>query len=133
VKFFLFTKYEFKKNDLSLGPIIANLERISASSYSTFGGYLSQPGKWDLRIIIQQIDSYDLNYRIGVTVNSSEPTAEHDSNNSSMSGNLGHMDNPSEFTNVTILMSIILASLSELFFARRLKRLSIIERNMNLK
>ncbi len=33
---------EFKKRDLSLGPIIANLERTNTTSYSTFGGYLSQ-------------------------------------------------------------------------------------------
>jgi hypothetical protein len=34
---------EFKKSDLSLGPIIASLERTNATSYSTFGGYLSHP------------------------------------------------------------------------------------------
>ena len=28
---------EFKKRDLSLGPIIANLERTNTSAYSTFG------------------------------------------------------------------------------------------------
>jgi hypothetical protein len=44
---------EFKKHDLSLGPIIANLERTNTAAYSTFGRYLSQAGEWDLKITIQ--------------------------------------------------------------------------------
>ena len=124
---------EFKKNDLSLGPIIANLERTNVTSYSTFGGYLSQSGEWDLKITIQRINSYDLNYRLGVTVNSSEIITEHVSNDSSMSESLNPMDVPSDFTNVVILMSIALASLSGLIFTRGLKRLAIIKRDLNLK
>jgi hypothetical protein len=124
---------EFKKSDLSLGPIIASLERTNATSYSTFGGYLSQSGEWDLRITIQRINSYDLNYRLGVTVNSSEIITEHDSNENSMSGNLDPTHVPSEFTNVAILMSIVLASMSGFFFTRALKRLTIINRYLNIK
>jgi putative copper export protein/methionine-rich copper-binding protein CopC len=124
---------EFKKSDLSLGPIIAILERINATSYSTFGGYLSQSGEWDLKITIQRINSYDLNYRLGVTVNSSEIMAEHDSNENSLSGNLDPMHVPSEFTYVAILMSIVFASTSGFFFARGLKRLTIINRYLNIK
>ena len=124
---------EFKKNDLSLGPIIANLERTNATTYSTFGGYLSQAGEWDLKITIQRINSYDLNYRLGVTVNSSESITEHVSNDSSMSENLDPMHVPSDFTNVVILMSIALASLLGLIFTRGLKRLAIIKRDFDLK
>lgn len=123
---------EFKKNDLSLGPIIANLEKTNITSYSTFGGYLSQAGEWDLKITIQRMNSYDLNYRLGVTVNGSEIT-EHVSNDSLMSENLDPMDVPSDFTNVVILMSIALASLSGLIFTRGLKRLAIIKHDLNLK
>ena len=125
---------EFKKNDLSLGPIIANLERTNDTSYSTFGGYLSQAGEWDLKITIQRMNSYDLNYRLGATINNSDIIAKHVSNNdSSMSENLDPMDVPSEFTNVVILMSIALASLSGLILTRGLKRLAIIKRDLNLK
>jgi hypothetical protein len=124
---------EFKKNDLSLGPIIANLEKTNVTSYSTFGGYLSQAGEWDLKITIQRINLYDLNYRLGVTVNGSEIITEHASNDSSMSEHLDPMDVPSDFTNVVILMSIALASLSGLIFTRGLKRLAIIKRDLNLK
>lgn len=124
---------EFKKSDLSLGPIIASLKRTNATSYSTFGGYLSQSGEWDLRITIQRINSYELNYRLAVTVNSSEIMTYHDSNENSMSGNLDPMDVPSEFTNVAILMSIVLASMFGFFFARGIKRLRIINRDLNIK
>lgn len=92
---------------------------------------MSQSGEWDLKITIQRINSYDLNYRLGVTVN--EIKTEHDSNENSMSGNLDPMDVPSEFTNVAILMSIVLASMSGFFFARGLKRLTIINRDFNIK
>jgi hypothetical protein len=124
---------EFKKSDLSLGPIIASLERTNASSYSAFGGYLSQSGVWDLKITIQRINSYDLNYRLGVTVNTSEIMTDHDSNENSMSGNLDPMEVPSEFTNIALLMSIVLASMAGFFFARGLKRLTIINRYLNIK
>ena len=87
----------------------------------------------DFKITIQRINSYDLNYRLGVTVNSSDIKTEHDSNENSMSGNLDPMDVPSEFTNVAILMSIVLASMSGFFFARGLKRLTIINRDFNIK
>jgi copper transport protein len=124
---------EFKKSDLSLGPIIANLERTNDTSFSTFGGYLSQAGEWDLRISIQRIDSYDLNYRLGVTVNSSEPMIKNVSNDTHSSGNLDPMAVPSEFTVVAILMSFVLASLSGLILTRSLKRLAIVKRDLNLK
>ena len=92
---------------------------------------MSQSGEWDLKITIQRINSYDLNYRLGVTVN--EIKTEQDSNENSMSGNLDPMDVSSEFTNVAILMSIVLASMSGFFFARGLKRLTIINRDFNIK
>ena len=59
--------------------------------------------------------------------------AEHDSNENSMSGNLDPMHVPSEFTHVAILMSIVFASMSGFFFARGLKRLTIINRYLNIK
>jgi hypothetical protein len=124
---------EFKKNDLSLGPIIAKLEKTNVTSYFTFGGYLSQAGEWDLKITIQRINSYDLNYRLGVTVNGSEIITKHVGNDSSMFENLDPMDVPSDFTNVVILMSIAMASLSGLIFTRGLKRLAIVKRVLNLK
>ena len=71
---------EFKKSDGSLGPIIANLQQTAPGVYSIFGGYMSQPGQWDLKITVQRKGAYDLNYRLTEMVNSSNtaaPGAEH--------------------------------------------------------
>jgi len=89
---------EFKKGNLSLGPIIANLERTNSIAHPTFGGYLSQAGEWDLKITIQRINSYDINYRLGVMVNRSGTMVENDSNYISTSKNSNPMNVPSDFT-----------------------------------
>jgi len=124
---------EFKKRDLSLDPIIANLERTNTTAYSTFGGYLSQAGEWDLKIAIQRINSYDLNYRLGVMVNGSGTMVEHESNYISMSNNSDPMNAPSDFTNIAILLSIVLATLSGFLYVRGLRGLAIIQRNLGLR
>ena len=124
---------EVKKSDLSLSPIIAILERINATSYSTFGGYLSQSGEWDLKITIQRINSYDLNYRLGVMVNRSGTMVENDSNYISTSKNSNPMNVPSDFTNIAILLSIVLAALSGFLYVRGLRRLAITQRNLGLR
>lgn len=124
---------EFKKRDLSLGPIIANLERTNTTAYSRFGGYLSQAGEWDLKITIQRINSYDLNYRLGVMVNGSGTMVEHESNYISMSNNSDPMNVPSDFTNIAILLSIVFAILSGFLYVRGLRRLAITQRNLGLR
>ena len=69
---------EFKKSDGSLGPIIAKLQNINPGLYAIVGGYLSQPGQWDMKITIQRIGAYDLNYRLTQTLNSpSTSESEH--------------------------------------------------------
>ncbi|HEY7109098.1 MAG TPA: hypothetical protein VH415_06705, partial [Nitrososphaeraceae archaeon] len=77
---------EFKKSDGSLGPIIAKLQRTSPGVYSIVGGYLSQPGEWDMKITVQRLSAYDLNYRLSATVNNTNTAAsgaehmDHDNN-----------------------------------------------------
>ena len=120
---------------MSLGPIIANLERTRTNStaYSTFVGYLSQAGEWDLKITIQRINSYDLNYRLGVMVNRSGTMVENDSNYISTSKNSNPMNVPSDFTNIAILLSIVLTALSGFLYVRGLRRLAITQRNLGLR
>ena len=125
--------FEFKKGNLSLGPIIANLERTNSTAYSTFGGYLSQAGEWDIKITIQRINSYDLNYRLGVMVNRSGTMVENDSNYISTSKNSNPMNVPSDFTNIAILLSIVLAALSGFLYVRGLRRLAITQHNLGLR
>lgn len=124
---------EFKKGNLSLGPIIANLESTNSTAYPTFGGYLSQAGEWDLKITIQRINSYDINYRLGVIVNRSGTMVENDSNYISTSKNSNPMNVLSDFTNIAILLSIVLAALSGFLYVRGLRRLAITQRNLGLR
>ena len=113
--------------------IIANLERANNTASSIFGGYLSQAGEWDLKIIIHRINSYDLNYRVGLTVNRSGTMVQNDNNYISTSKSLDPTSIPSDFTNIAILLSIILATLSGFLFVRGLRHLAITERNLGLR
>jgi len=82
---------EFKKSDGSLGPIIAKLQRTSPGGYSIVGGYLSQPGQWDMKITVQRSSAYDLNYRLSATVNNTNTVvsdAEHMDHETNMQMNM---------------------------------------------
>jgi hypothetical protein len=58
----------FDNKQAGLGPISAELTKASEGLYEGSGGYLSQPGEWDVKIVIQRIDAYDLNHNIAVTM-----------------------------------------------------------------
>ena len=94
---------------------------------------ISQAGEWDIKITIQRINSYDLNYRLGVMVNKSGTMVENDSNYISTSKNSNPMNVPSDFTNIAILLSIVLAALSGFLYVRGLRRLAITQRNLGLR
>jgi putative copper export protein/methionine-rich copper-binding protein CopC len=82
---------EFKKKDGSLGPIIAKLQRTSPGVYSIVGGYLSQPGQWDMKITVQRSSAYDLNYRLSAKVNNTNTAiseAEHMDHEANMQMNM---------------------------------------------
>ena len=52
----------FSNKQAGLGPISAELTKTSDGQYSGSGGYLSQPGEWDVKMIVQRNDAYDLNH-----------------------------------------------------------------------
>ena len=66
-------------------------------------------------------------------VNGSGTMVEHESNYISMSNNSDPMNVPSDFTNIAILLSIVLATLSGLLYVRGLGRLAITQRNLGLR
>ncbi|MPZ07103.1 MAG: hypothetical protein GEU26_11930 [Nitrososphaeraceae archaeon] len=53
---------------LGLGPISAELTKVGEGEYSESGGYLSQAGEWEVKIIVQRTDAYDLNHSFVVTM-----------------------------------------------------------------
>ena len=52
----------FSNKQAGLGPISAELTKIGEGQYSGSGGYLSQPGEWEVKIVVQRNEAYDLNH-----------------------------------------------------------------------
>jgi hypothetical protein len=124
---------ELKKADLSLSVISAKLERSNDTAFSAYGGYLGQPGKWDLKITVQRSDSYDLNYRLGLTINNTGSAQENDNIHNSRAVDSGSKDKISEFTQWVILLSILIGILSGLFCISAIKRLKAIQGHLGLQ
>ena len=61
----------FKNDQADIGPITAKLNQISPGIYAITGGYISQPGEWNVAIAAQRPSDYDLNYKFTSIVNSS--------------------------------------------------------------
>lgn len=124
---------EFRKTDLSLGPIFANLAKNNETSYSVNGGYLSQPGMWDVKITVKRPNSYDLNYRTSFTVNKSSDSMHEQHHVDSLE--VVDDDNPnytSSFTPTVIGLSFVVAILSTYFCINALKRLKTVQQKLGL-
>ncbi|MGC2482460.1 MAG: hypothetical protein WA398_01735, partial [Nitrososphaeraceae archaeon] len=57
--------------DVGLGPIVANLNKTDEGSFAVDGGYLSQPGEWEIKVTAQRSGAYDLNHIFEARVNAS--------------------------------------------------------------
>jgi copper transport protein len=61
----------FKNEQADIGPITKKLNQISPSIYAITGGYISQPGEWNIAMVAQRPLNYDLNYKFISIINSS--------------------------------------------------------------
>jgi copper transport protein len=122
---------EFRKSDLSLGPIFAKLSKNNETSYLVNGGYLSQPGQWDLKITIQRSNLYDLNYRLSFTVSKSS-SSMHDQHQVESVQIANNTTESTVFTPMVIILSVIVAALSTYFCINSLKRLKIVQESLGL-
>jgi hypothetical protein len=52
----------FSNKQTGLGPISAELTKTGEGQYSGSGGYLSQPGEWEMKMTVQRNEAYDLNH-----------------------------------------------------------------------
>jgi hypothetical protein len=122
---------EFRKSDLSLGPIFAKLSKNNETSYSVNGGYLSQRGQWDLKITVQRSNSYDLNYRLSFTVSKSLSSmhGQHQVESMQIANNTTES---TVFTPMVIILSVIVAALSTYFCINSLNRLKIVQKSLGL-
>jgi methionine-rich copper-binding protein CopC len=59
---------EFNYPDKNLGPLVDTMKKVGMGNYSSTGNYLSQEGKWEIKITAQRIGEYDINKRINVDV-----------------------------------------------------------------
>lgn len=58
----------FNNKQAGLGPISAELTKVGEGEYRGSGGYLSQPGNWEVKIVAQRTDAYDLNHSFTINV-----------------------------------------------------------------
>ena len=61
----------FKNEQEDIGPITKKLNQISPGIYVITGGYISQPGEWNIAMAAQRPSNYDLNYKFTSIINSS--------------------------------------------------------------
>ena len=61
----------FKNEQADIGPITKKLNQISPGIYVITGGYISQPGEWNIAMAAQRPSNYDLNYKFTSIINSS--------------------------------------------------------------
>jgi hypothetical protein len=52
----------FSNKEVGIGPISTELTKVDEGEYSGSGAYLSQPGRWEVKITVQRINAYDLNH-----------------------------------------------------------------------
>jgi hypothetical protein len=123
---------EFRKSDLSLGPIFANLAKNNNTSFSVNGGYLSQPGLWDVKVTVKRANSYDLNYRLSFGVNKSDDSM-HQQHHGKPAEIQKTSDRPSSFTPVLIGLSAIVSVLSIYFCIHAVKRLRVVQQILGIE
>jgi len=59
---------QFNNQEQNIGPIIANLKKSENGIYKTTGAYISQEGKWNIKITVQRTGEYDLNHSFDIIV-----------------------------------------------------------------
>ena len=59
---------ELNNFDKNLGSLVDTMKKVGLGNYSSIGIYLSQEGKWEIKITVQRIGEYDINQRINVDV-----------------------------------------------------------------
>jgi copper transport protein len=123
---------EFRKSDLSLGPIFANLAKNNNTSFSVNGGYLSQPGLWDVKVTVKRANSYDLNYRLSFGVNKSDDSM-HQQHHGKPAEIQKTSDRPSSFTPVLSGLSAIVSVLSIYFCIHAVKRLRVVQQILGIE
>ncbi len=59
---------EFNNLEKNIGPLAVTMDRIGQGNYTSTGSFLSQEGKWNIKLIIQRIGEYDINQQFDLVV-----------------------------------------------------------------
>jgi len=123
----------FKNDQADIGPITTTLKPVSTGTYTITGGYISQPGVWNIALAAQRPSDYDLNYRFTSNVNETSTgmipfTSSSTLGNSNASMDMGSMSSDNDiketmpvfdsFAVITIGLAIIVAVGSGYFYKR---------------
>lgn len=109
----------FRNDQANIGPIIANLNQTSPGVYAVTGGYLSQPGQWDVSMAAQRLNDYDLNYKLTLNVAAAAPATP---SSVTQTGNTSIQEVPSPKLDSFALLAIGLAIVVGIISAYSYKR-----------
>ena len=127
----------FKNEQADIGPITKKLDQISPGVYAITGGYISQPGEWNIAMAAQRPSNFDLNYKFTAMINSSSSlsadksttantkTNDVDTNNSMNMDkfSLEPRDFSDPFTLSAITLAVIIGIVSFYFYKKSKQKL----------
>jgi putative copper export protein/methionine-rich copper-binding protein CopC len=127
---FLTVRMIFKNNQADIGPITTKLNKLSPGVYTVRGGYISQPGEWNVAMSAQRPSDYDLNYKFNPLVNSSSSGMNQtsSSSNATKAANVNNNDSKffpifDSFTLLAIILAIFVGVFSSYFYKKNKQKL----------
>ena len=58
----------FNNAEKDIGPISNTMKQISVGKYISGGNFIGQPGNWEIKIIVQRMQAYDINQSFDITI-----------------------------------------------------------------
>lgn len=109
----------FKNDQADIGPITVNLKKFASGVYSITGGYLSQPGEWNMALAVQRPSDYDLNFRFTSMVNQPDNGTSVDQLSTASKTNIQtHMPVLDGFAIMIIALSVLVGIGSTYFYKK---------------
>jgi methionine-rich copper-binding protein CopC len=59
---------EFNNPEKNIGPIADTMDRVGQGNYTSTGSFLSQEGKWTIKLTIQRVGNYDINQQFDLDI-----------------------------------------------------------------
>ncbi len=115
----------FNNRERGIGPIIQDMIPDLEGVYHLSGGFLSQPGNWEIRITAQRIGAYDLNYRLQEDVPEVAPSLLETTDQDEIEGQQQQPPADESFTILAILLSGAVIAGSTLYFIKSKRQLGL--------